>query len=106
MFPVSRKSKGLLLVSGASLAGKPGKGQGRRVAVSNSRRRSHERIERHKDASTKARGYVINDVLPGYREWFRQDGSRMRSGYFQNGEWAGEWTTYDDGGKLKMKSRS
>ena len=56
MFPVSRKSKRLLLVSGASLAGKPGEGQGRRAAGNNSRRRSHERTH------------------------------KLHPGYFQNGE--------------------
>jgi hypothetical protein len=40
-----------------------------------------ERIDRHKDGSLKARGSTINDILTGYWEWFRKDGTRMRSGY-------------------------
>jgi antitoxin component YwqK of YwqJK toxin-antitoxin module len=67
-----------------------------------------ERIDRHKDGSIKAKGHVIDNVLTGYWEWFRKDGTKMRSGFFENGKQVGEWTTYDDRGKVvkvtKMKS--
>jgi antitoxin component YwqK of YwqJK toxin-antitoxin module len=67
-----------------------------------------ERIDRHKDGSVKAKGQVIDDVLTGYWEWFRKDGTKMRSGYFEDGKQVGEWTTYDAKGKVvkvtKMKS--
>jgi antitoxin component YwqK of YwqJK toxin-antitoxin module len=47
-------------------------------------------------------------VLTGYWEWFRKDGSKMRSGYFEDSKQLGEWTTYDAKGKVakvtKMKS--
>jgi antitoxin component YwqK of YwqJK toxin-antitoxin module len=33
-------------------------------------------------------------------EWFRKDGTKMRSGYFENGIQVGEWTTYDKNGKV------
>ena len=36
----------------------------------------------------------------GYREWFRKDGTNKRSGYFQNSEQTGEWTTYDKNGNV------
>jgi antitoxin component YwqK of YwqJK toxin-antitoxin module len=70
---------------------------------------THEqRIDRHKDGSIKAWGHVIDDVLTGYWEWFRKDGSKMRSGYFNDGKQVGQWTTYDAKGKVvkvtKMKS--
>jgi antitoxin component YwqK of YwqJK toxin-antitoxin module len=46
--------------------------------------------------------------LAGYWERFRRDGTRMRSGYFENDDQVGEWTTYDAKGKIvkvtKMKS--
>jgi antitoxin component YwqK of YwqJK toxin-antitoxin module len=46
--------------------------------------------------------------LEGYREWFRKDGAKMGSGYFENGKRVGEWTTYDARKKIvkvtKMKS--
>jgi len=67
-----------------------------------------QRIDRHKDGSIKARGRVIDDVLTGYWEWFRKDGTKMRSGYFEDGKQVGEWTTYDAKGRVvkvtKMKS--
>jgi hypothetical protein len=44
-----------------------------------------ERIDLHKDGSIKAKGSTINDVLTGYWEWFRTDGTKIRSGYFENG---------------------
>jgi antitoxin component YwqK of YwqJK toxin-antitoxin module len=47
-------------------------------------------------------------VLTGYWEWFRKDGTKMRSGYFENGKQVGEWTTYYAKGTVvkvtKMKS--
>jgi antitoxin component YwqK of YwqJK toxin-antitoxin module len=59
-----------------------------------------EHIERHKNGSVRARGQKAGDVLVGYWEWFRKDGTRMRSGSFQNGEQVGEWVTYDQHGKV------
>ena len=59
-----------------------------------------ERIDRHKDGSIKAKGYMMGGELEGYWEWFRLDGSKLRSGYFKNGKQVGEWTTYDATGKV------
>jgi antitoxin component YwqK of YwqJK toxin-antitoxin module len=39
-------------------------------------------------------------VPTGYWDWFRKDGTKMLSGYFQNGEQTGEWTTYDTNGDV------
>ena len=38
--------------------------------------------------------------LEGYWEWFRLDGSKLRSGHFNRGKQVGEWTTYDATGKV------
>lgn len=38
--------------------------------------------------------------MEGYWEWFRKDGTKMRSGHFKNGERVGEWTTYDREGQV------
>ncbi len=54
----------------------------------------------HKDGSIWAKGYMVNRVCDGYWEWFRKDGSKMRSGYFERGEQVGQWTTYDKIGKI------
>jgi hypothetical protein len=36
----------------------------------------------------------------GCWEWFRKDGTKLRSGAFLNGEQVGERTTYDNAGKV------
>jgi antitoxin component YwqK of YwqJK toxin-antitoxin module len=63
------------------------------------RNREKEHIQYHKDGSVRAKGQTIDGVLTGYWEWFRLDGTRMRSGHFENGEQVGEWITYDKNGK-------
>ena len=66
-----------------------------------------ERIDRHKDGSIRARGHTEGDILTGYWEWFRKDGTKLRSGFFENGKQVGEWITYDNNGNpyktTKMK---
>jgi antitoxin component YwqK of YwqJK toxin-antitoxin module len=55
----------------------------------------------HRDGSVWAKGQTMNDVPVGYWEWFRKEGSRMRSGTFdQSGSQTGEWTTYDRNGEV------
>ena len=57
-------------------------------------------IVKHKDGSMWAKGKLIGGVTEGYWEWFRKDGTKMRSGYFTKGKQTGEWTTYDKKGKV------
>jgi antitoxin component YwqK of YwqJK toxin-antitoxin module len=59
-----------------------------------------QQIVYHKDGSIWAKGKIINDVCDGYLEWWRKDGSKMRSGHFKKGKQTGEWTTYDKKGKV------
>ena len=48
-----------------------------------------------------ARGKQGEDGEPeGYWEWFRPDGTLKRSGSFEAGVPVGEWTTYDQQGKV------
>ena len=54
----------------------------------------------HKDGSLWARGFRRGETMHGYWEWFRKDGSKMRSGSFDNGLQVGEWTTYDETGRI------
>jgi antitoxin component YwqK of YwqJK toxin-antitoxin module len=55
-------------------------------------------VERHRDGSVRARGRVVDGRPDGYWEWFRLDGTLMRSGSFDRGRNVGEWTTYDKSG--------
>jgi antitoxin component YwqK of YwqJK toxin-antitoxin module len=48
----------------------------------------------------KAKGAMKASELHGYWEWFRKDGTIMRSGNFKNGQNVGEWITYDSSGKV------
>ncbi|NJO22666.1 MAG: hypothetical protein HC868_06625 [Sphingomonadales bacterium] len=59
----------------------------------------------HKDGSVRAKGWLRNGALDGYWEWFRKDGTKLRSGHFDNGERVGEWTTYDAKGKVYKVTR-
>jgi uncharacterized protein YdhG (YjbR/CyaY superfamily) len=65
-------------------------------------------IEYHKGGTVMAKGKMLNDTPEGYWEWFRKDGTKLRSGYFKKGKQTGEWTTYDQKGKAykvtKMKA--
>lgn len=53
----------------------------------------------HKDGSLWAAGQLSDGKPEGYWEWFRKDGTRLRSGHFMAGDQVGEWTTYDRAGK-------
>jgi hypothetical protein len=59
-----------------------------------------EHVERHRDGSLRARGWKTPTGLAcGYWEWFRKDGTLLRSGQFENGVQTGAWTTYDSRGE-------
>ncbi len=58
-----------------------------------------QHIVYHKNGSIWAKGVMENGVCEDYWEWFRKDGTKMRSGYFKDGKQVGEWITYDKNGK-------
>ena len=51
--------------------------------------------EYHKDGSVWAKGYLVIGEFEGYWEWFRKDGTKMRTGYFRNGKQVGKMVTYN-----------
>ncbi len=53
----------------------------------------------HKDGSIWAKGMMSDGVPTGYWQWFRIDGTKMRSGHFENGRQVGQWMTYDKKGR-------
>jgi hypothetical protein len=68
--------------------------------------RSTERIDRHQDGTVRARGPTRHGVPVGYWEWFRKDGTRLRSGHFdEHGRPVGEWITYDARGRVYKVTR-
>jgi hypothetical protein len=62
-------------------------------------------IKYHNDGTIWAKGSVLGGQPDGYFEWFRKDGTRMRSGYFSRGEQTGDWTTYDKNGRIVKVTR-
>lgn len=68
------------------------------------RSRGHKHIHYHKDGSVWAKGSMYGGKMDGYWEWFRKDGTKMRSGYFDRGRQVGEWITYDTKGKVYKKT--
>ena len=49
----------------------------------------------HRDGSLWGRGHVVNGAMHGHWEFFRKDGTIMRSGSFDRDGQVGEWITYD-----------
>jgi antitoxin component YwqK of YwqJK toxin-antitoxin module len=64
-----------------------------------------KRTEHHKNGSVRAKGTTRDSELDGYWEWFRTDGTIMRSGHFEIGQRVGEWTTYDKAGAVYKVTR-
>ena len=62
-------------------------------------------IHYHADGSIWAKGFMVAGNPDGYWEWFRKDGTKLRSGHFQKGKQVGEWTTYDRKGKAYKVTR-
>jgi antitoxin component YwqK of YwqJK toxin-antitoxin module len=56
--------------------------------------------EYHKDGSLRAKGQTLNGQLHGFWQWFRKDGTPLRSGHFHLGLQTGDWTTYDNNGNV------
>ena len=54
----------------------------------------------HKDGTVWAKGFTIEGLPAGYWEWFRKDGTKLRSGHFNDGKQVGEWVTYDAKGEV------
>ena len=69
------------------------------MAASAKRTKREKYVKLHADGTVWATGTLVNGVLDGYFEWCRKDGTKLRSGYFKNGEQTGEWITYDAKGK-------
>ena len=70
-----------------------------------------QHTENHKNGTIGAKGMMADGILTGYWEWFRKDGTKLRSGHFENGQQVGEWISYGKAGKkykatnIKPKAR-
>jgi antitoxin component YwqK of YwqJK toxin-antitoxin module len=71
------------------------------MAKSPRKRETHH----HKGGSVRAKGWLRDGELDGTWEWFRKDGTKMRSGTFDMGQQVGEWTTSDALGDVYKVTR-
>jgi antitoxin component YwqK of YwqJK toxin-antitoxin module len=55
---------------------------------------------RYASGTVQARGTLLDGVAHGAWEWFRKDGTLMRSGHFERGRQVGMWRTYERSGRL------
>ena len=57
-------------------------------------------IAHYPDGGVRYRGFQLDGQMHGAWEFFRKDGSVMRSGTFDRGEQVGIWRTFDRKGKV------
>jgi antitoxin component YwqK of YwqJK toxin-antitoxin module len=57
-------------------------------------------IAHYPNGNVKFRGAYLDGEMHGDWEWFRTDGSRMRTGAFNRGKQIGVWRTYDRSGEI------
>ncbi len=55
-------------------------------------------LDHYPNGNVRFRGSYIDDVMHGAWEFFRADGSLMRTGTFDRGRQVGTWRTYDRSG--------
>lgn len=57
-------------------------------------------VAQYPNGNVKFRGAYLDGEMHGEWEFFRADGSRMRSGGFDRGKQIGTWRTYDRAGNV------
>ena len=57
-------------------------------------------IEHYANGNVKMKGLRLGSEMHGDWEWYRTDGSLMRSGRFDRGKQIGSWKTFDREGRL------
>lgn len=62
-------------------------------------KKSSEYLEFYGNGVLKAEGKYKSGKLHGKWQWYRKDGTKLRSGEFKLGDQVGTWITYDQSGK-------
>jgi antitoxin component YwqK of YwqJK toxin-antitoxin module len=57
-------------------------------------------VEHYGNGIVKLRGFHLEGAMHGDWEFFRTDGSLMRSGSFDRGRQVGPWRTFDRAGRM------
>ena len=63
------------------------------------------RVDTNAGGQTKASGTTLDGELHGEWEWFRTDGTLMRTGEFDRGRQIGVWRTWARDGSLVKETR-
>jgi len=58
----------------------------------------NERSPLYDNGLPRFKGEYLDEEMHGYWEFYRKDGTLMRSGSFERGKQVGIWTTYDQQG--------
>ena len=61
---------------------------------------NHERSPFYENGLPRFKGEYLDGEMHGFWEFFRKDGTLMRSGAFDSGVQVGVWKTFDRLGKL------
>lgn len=61
-------------------------------------------IAHYDDGGVRYKGFQLDGQMHGTWEFFRKDGSVMRSGEFDRGEQIGIWKTFDRKGNVVKKT--
>ena len=61
---------------------------------------NHERSPFYENGLARFKGEYLDGEMHGFWEFFRKDGTLMRSGAFDRGVQVGVWKTFDRLGKL------
>jgi antitoxin component YwqK of YwqJK toxin-antitoxin module len=57
-------------------------------------------IAHYSTGALQSRGFTLDGEMHGASEFFRKDGSVMRTGEFDRGRQVGTWRTFDRAGQL------
>jgi len=57
-------------------------------------------IDHYDSGNVRFRGANLGGEMHGFWEFFRKDGSLMRSGTFERGRQVGPWRTFDRNGRV------
>lgn len=57
-------------------------------------------IDHYSTGAIQSTGFTLDGEMHGYWEFFRKDGTMMRSGHFDRGVQVGTWRTFERSGRL------
>jgi antitoxin component YwqK of YwqJK toxin-antitoxin module len=62
-------------------------------------------IAHYADGGVKLKGFRLDGEFHGAWEWYRADGTVMRTGQFDRGRQVGVWRTFERSGRLVKETR-